>query len=690
MNIEERNKQILAALLLKEADEEESGIDDVGADTQEETPKEDMTPFEIDPMGYILKKYVTLNGVLSELMTPSFVEYLDGIFIVAPKPTTFKIQLHNGAHFFLTYMGKAYQATVGGKDYYLMTIGEKERCMQAIARMLRYGSPINTKGPEGSEQGTRDDEFGAGGGAGGASDGGEFGYLGAEAGAAANPPGVNPAGGGDEGGEEDLSEARILEAILASKAVRQGNLFFAIKAALDAKGNKGKADSKHGRHLRYALGDDRAAIKSIESALEDINRSMSLRKDIDPKKFYKIDTIEANEYPKGAKSGKFKTYKVTVTKDIPGASKGEEVFIVNQFTSKSTIPGKSLTPTNLNLSGKTFRTSGLLIKTVNEAISSSKNPNLAKLLNGLMVSVEKNTKRKFNDVAEAKKYTETIQLNDEATQSITKFSESDINAIGKDFGEILGAITLMKSVKTLSIGIEFPGGNEPLADFLIDGYKISSKYAGGASAALTSIVKGIDEKQLAGKSQKSLFKVLNLAVQNSTPSGYIEIGKYLNTPGTQKLAEILKVPQKELSVELIKSEILKTIKGAKSNQDKDTKLLKRFGQFYELIKRRPKKGANMVVDWDALRENNIYGVIIGPLSYYIADYLNTIPEYKKALIELLSKVEVKQMYLNFSLKSKTATFTLKPFTDPGANFIFDIGSQSVYNPSSSKLGFKLK
>lgn len=541
MNISERNKAILAALLLEEADEEESGIENLGDDTptddksvedsQEEVSEEDMTPFEIDPMGYILKKYVTLNGVLSELMTPSFVEYLDGIFIVAPKPTTFKIQLHNGAHFFLTYMGKAYQATVGGKDYYLMTIGEKERCMQAIARMLRYGSPINTKGPEGSEQGTRDDEFG--GGEGGGSNGGEFGYLGAEAGAAANPPGVNPAGG-DEGGEEELSESRILEAILAKEAVKPANLFSTIKSNLDSKGNKGKADSKHGRHLRYALGDDQTAISAIEDSLKAIN----------PKKFYRIDTIEANEYTKGGKSGKFKTYKVTVTNDVPGASKGEEVFIVNQFTSKSTIPGKSLTPTNLNLSGKTFRTSGLLIKTVNGAISPSKNPDLAKLLNGLMVSIEKNTKRKFNDVAEAKKYTETIPLNDEATQSITKFSESDINAIGKDFGEILGAITLMKSVKTLSIGVEFPGGNEPLADFLIDGYKISSKYAGGASAALTSIVKGIDEKQLAGKSQKSLFKVLNLAVQNSTPSGYVEIGKYLSTPGTQKLAAILRFQKK--------------------------------------------------------------------------------------------------------------------------------------------------
>lgn len=111
--------------------------------------------FEEDPMGFILKKYPGLDNVMVYMMTESFREYVDAIFIVAPKPTTFKIMLHNGQYFFLQFMGKAYQATVLGKNYYLMSIGEKERCMVAIARLLRYGNPIKTKGPEGAEQGTR-------------------------------------------------------------------------------------------------------------------------------------------------------------------------------------------------------------------------------------------------------------------------------------------------------------------------------------------------------------------------------------------------------------------------------------------------------------------------------------------------------------------------------------------------------
>ncbi len=123
----------------------------------QEEPEAEVLPqgFEDDPMGFILKKYPGLNTVMEYMMTKDFREFVDAIFVVAPKPTTFKVLLHNGQYFFLQFMGKAYQATVLGKNYYLMSIGEKERCMLAIARLLRYGPPLKTKGPESGEEGTR-------------------------------------------------------------------------------------------------------------------------------------------------------------------------------------------------------------------------------------------------------------------------------------------------------------------------------------------------------------------------------------------------------------------------------------------------------------------------------------------------------------------------------------------------------
>jgi hypothetical protein len=136
--------KIIKALLLKE----------------EENQRMDLPPktFEDDPMNFILNKYQNLNEILGELMTQNYKEFITGIYIIAPKPTSFKIVLHNGQYFFLTFMGEAYQATIAGKNYFLLTVGEKQRAMLAIARLLRWGSPLKTKGPEGAEQSATADE----------------------------------------------------------------------------------------------------------------------------------------------------------------------------------------------------------------------------------------------------------------------------------------------------------------------------------------------------------------------------------------------------------------------------------------------------------------------------------------------------------------------------------------------------
>lgn len=104
--------------------------------------------FEEDPVNFILDKYPSLKETLVYLLTDAFKDYITGIYIIAPKPTTFKIVLHNGQFFYLTYLGKAYEAKVLGKRYYLLTVGDKQRAVLAIAGLLELGPPINTKGPE--------------------------------------------------------------------------------------------------------------------------------------------------------------------------------------------------------------------------------------------------------------------------------------------------------------------------------------------------------------------------------------------------------------------------------------------------------------------------------------------------------------------------------------------------------------
>jgi hypothetical protein len=81
-------------------------------------------------------------------MTTGFKDYITGIYIMAPKPTTFKVVLHNGQFYYLTYLGKAYEAEIAGRKYYLMAIGEKERAIIAIANLLKLGRPASTEGPD--------------------------------------------------------------------------------------------------------------------------------------------------------------------------------------------------------------------------------------------------------------------------------------------------------------------------------------------------------------------------------------------------------------------------------------------------------------------------------------------------------------------------------------------------------------
>ena len=57
--------------------------------------------FESDPLEYILQKYSSLNDTLEDLMTPHYRDFISGVFVIAPKPTTFRIILHNKQEFLL-------------------------------------------------------------------------------------------------------------------------------------------------------------------------------------------------------------------------------------------------------------------------------------------------------------------------------------------------------------------------------------------------------------------------------------------------------------------------------------------------------------------------------------------------------------------------------------------------------------
>ncbi len=99
-----------------------------------------------------LTKFPELKKVLVDLLTLEYDNFLESIDWVAPRPTTFRINLQNGQMFYLIYGKRSWIAQVEGKKYYLLNLPEEERAAMSIANILRYGA----KAEEGAEGGAAD------------------------------------------------------------------------------------------------------------------------------------------------------------------------------------------------------------------------------------------------------------------------------------------------------------------------------------------------------------------------------------------------------------------------------------------------------------------------------------------------------------------------------------------------------
>ena len=124
---------------------EEEVVDQLPQDTAPEQPE---ITYESNPLEFMLQKYPTLTETLVKLLTEDFRNYIIGVYIMAPKPTIFKIVLHNNRSFYLTYMGKCYEAKVSGKKFWLLKVSELETATIEIANLLMLGTPPTTQGPE--------------------------------------------------------------------------------------------------------------------------------------------------------------------------------------------------------------------------------------------------------------------------------------------------------------------------------------------------------------------------------------------------------------------------------------------------------------------------------------------------------------------------------------------------------------
>ena len=87
-----------------------------------------------------LVKFPALKDIIVDLLTHQFDSFIESVDWVAPRPTTFRVNLLNGENFLLMYTERSWIGQVEGKKYYLLNLDEEEMAAKAIARILAYGN----------------------------------------------------------------------------------------------------------------------------------------------------------------------------------------------------------------------------------------------------------------------------------------------------------------------------------------------------------------------------------------------------------------------------------------------------------------------------------------------------------------------------------------------------------------------
>jgi hypothetical protein len=125
-------------------DELKSRIKGLAADILKNRKKAETKFVEYDE----LTKFPELKSIIIDLLTVDFDPFLSSIDWVAPKPTTFRINLKNGQSFYLIYNERSWIAQIEGKKYYLLNLAEEQHATEAISRILRYESEIDKDAEE--------------------------------------------------------------------------------------------------------------------------------------------------------------------------------------------------------------------------------------------------------------------------------------------------------------------------------------------------------------------------------------------------------------------------------------------------------------------------------------------------------------------------------------------------------------
>jgi hypothetical protein len=297
-----------------------------------------------------------------------------------------------------------------------------------------------------------------------------------------------------------------------------------------------------------------------------------------------------------------------------------------------------------------------------------------------------------------------LNLVNQSKNGITTFASppggltpKDIGIIHKDFGEITGAMYMLKSRKEYK-AVKFPVGNEKLIDYILitqDGgeEKFSAKAGQGGKPSITAVLPVIrkfeKDGRLTGKF-KTAAKVIDLISteeKNGLYLGPLMAAKYLKTPGYQALVDTLKKLKVHDGQDIpTPDQLLEAVNKAGSFAN----VLKVFDSFF--VKSGYKNNLNKEVTKRLIEtpregKEKKWGVLHYPITAELIKWLNTDGNNAKELLTMAAKtLTVTQIYLD-AAGSTNVKYGVKGFSD--AEFMFGSPS-SMPRPTNNRIGFTMK
>jgi len=357
-------------------------------------------------------------------------------------------------------------------------------------------------------------------------------------------------------------------------------------------------------------------------------------------------------------SGSFETYEVALTQSNDVLTAPVSMYWVNNITggkdSDKFFGAKDLTPDDLGLAGGRFADADQIIDVMRPIIR-ERYPEHNPVLGGLI------TKTK-----DAQSNTVGISEID-----LSKYSQSDLATISKNYGEILSAVWSMNMMDYEMVF--FPAvSNAALIDFygMIDGVEqpVSVKSGGGGKVTIQNILDALDDKIRAGKvnpEEERSYIVFDTIRKNNAKAGILELHKEFETEPMKALEKVMNMDAEEIDL----GSLIEWLEDYDNEQLK--KMLKPF-----------LKSMNTTITdaiWD--REDKVR-FIISPLGEWLWKYLNDNTEVRQSMSNLAKNLYIIQ--INVDVKRKVMTYAANNFGD--AEFEFGWAGYAAGN----KLGFKMK